>query len=69
MSKEPQDRTHAADVAIDDLIADWRVRRAALDREISFREDNPGFSHAPPLKALRQIALELDRLIARYAHA
>jgi hypothetical protein len=58
------------DVTIDDLVADWCVRRNAVEREIAFAEnleDKPGAA-VVPLKTLRQIALELDRLIARYAH-
>jgi hypothetical protein len=54
-------------VTIHDLLADWRVRRAALDREIAFRESSPGVAQAQSLKTLRRMALELDRLIARYA--
>jgi hypothetical protein len=56
-----------SDVTIDDLVADWRARRAALDREIYFRESVPYASPAPSLKSLRRVALELDRLIARHA--
>jgi hypothetical protein len=58
-----------SEVTIADLIADWRVRRAALDREITFRESDPGVMPFLPPKKLRQMALELDRLIARYSRA
>ena len=54
-------------VTIHDLLADWRMRREALDREIAFWESSPGPAQVQSLKTLRQIALELDRLIARYA--
>jgi hypothetical protein len=54
-------------VTIEDLIVDWRARRAALDREIEFWESGPGLKPALSLKTLRQMALEMDRLIARYA--
>ena len=54
-------------VTIHDLLADWRVRRAALDREIAFWESSPGVAQAQSLKTLRRMALEMDRLIARYA--
>jgi len=53
-------------VTIHDLLADWRVRREALDREIAFWESSPGLAQAQSLRTLRQMALELDRLIARY---
>jgi len=56
-----------AEVTIRDLLADWRVRREALEREIAFWESGPGLTPALSLKTLRQMALELDRLIAWYA--
>jgi|HubBroStandDraft_2_1064218.scaffolds.fasta_scaffold2179399_1 hypothetical protein len=59
----------AAEVTIDDLIADWRVRRNVLEREIAFWESGPGITPAFPLRKLRRIALNLDRLIARYARS
>jgi hypothetical protein len=68
--KGPQGQKREAgesEVTIDDLIADWRVRSNALNREIAFFETGPGMAPALHLKTLRQMALELDRLIARYA--
>lgn len=58
-----------AEVTIDDLIADWRVRRNALDREIAFTNAYPGLNPALPLKRLRHLARDLDRLIRQHAHA
>ena len=58
-----------SEVTIDDLIADWRVRRNALDREIACRESGLAVTPSLPLKKLRQMALQMDRLIARYARA
>ena len=59
--------SRAAKVTAGDLVADWRVRRNALEREIAFRENCPGVAPALPLKRFRQMALDLDRLIAQYA--
>ena len=59
-------QTGAAKVTIHDLLADWRVRREALTREIAFWEKSPGITPAPPLRMLRRMALELDRLISQY---
>lgn len=71
MPKGSQGQKRKADVTggvtIEDLIADWRVRSQALDREIAFWESSPGLMPAPSLKMLRRMALDLDRLIARYA--
>jgi hypothetical protein len=58
-----------AKVTIEDLIADWRVRRAALDREIACWEGGSGVVHGLGMKKLRQLARNLDRLIARHARA
>jgi hypothetical protein len=51
--------SQAAKVTTDDLVADWRVRRNALDREMAFRENCPGVAPALPLKKFRQMALDL----------
>jgi hypothetical protein len=64
MPNGPQ--TGAAKVTIQDLLADWRGRREALNREIAFWEESPVITPTPELKMLRQMALELDRLISRY---
>ena len=60
MPNGPQ--TGAAKVTIQDLLADWRVRREALNREIAFWEESPLITPAPELKTMRQMALELPLL-------
>jgi hypothetical protein len=57
----------AAEVTIDDLIADCRIRRNVLEREIALWESGPDINPAFPLRKLRGIALDLDHLIGRYA--
>jgi hypothetical protein len=47
----------AAEVTIDDLIADWRVRRNVLEREIAFWESGPGVPPAFPLRKLAGLRL------------
>ena len=56
-----------AEVIIEDLISDWRVRRAAIDREIAVWTGGSGPIHGQQMKMLRQTARNLDRLIARYS--
>jgi uncharacterized protein YukE len=55
-------------VTIQDLIADWRLRRSILDREIACWKGGSGVVHTHRMKTLRQMARNLNRLIARYAH-
>jgi hypothetical protein len=45
------------------LLANWRLQRANLDREIDFLEGNPHGPDETALKELRALAAELDRLI------
>ena len=45
------------------LLADWRLQRAHLDREIAFQESDPHIPDGKTLDELRGLAAELDRLI------
>ena len=45
------------------LLANWRLQRATLDREIDFQEGNPHGPDEKTLAELRALAAELDRLI------
>ena len=45
------------------LLADWRLQRATLDREIAFQEGDPHVPDSKALEELRGLAAELDRLI------
>jgi hypothetical protein len=45
------------------LLADWRLQRAHLDREIAFQEGDLHGPDAKVLDELRGLAAELDRLI------
>ena len=45
------------------LLADWRLQRANLDREITFQEGDPHLPDSKALDELRGLAAELDRLI------
>jgi len=45
------------------LLADWRLQRATLDREITFQEGDPHVPDNKALDELRELAAELDRLI------
>jgi hypothetical protein len=58
-----------AEIKIVDLVGDWKVRRAALEREISVREEVGGVYPKLAITKLRRLLRGLDRQIAQYTPA
>jgi hypothetical protein len=58
-----------SEIKMEDLVVDWKVRRTALDREITFRQEFGGVYPALSNTKLRRMLLGLDRQIAQYARA